>query len=203
MGFEKFSILGYSGGGPYAAVCAALIPDRLHSVGLISSLVSFNNESLLDGINDGNKQFLFSAIQKPLLFRLLYQQISLIAKLAPKQYLKKALDTLDTVDAEIFSTPKVHHAIFSAKGSAKGQQIDTKLILSPWGFDLKDIKIPVYLWHGGKDHNAPAAMGWYLEKNIPISLMNYYPEEGHISLIANNIEHILKKIVSFKNVENA
>jgi len=191
---EKFSVLGYSGGGPYAAVCAALIPERLRSVGLISSVVSFDNEKLLEGLNQGNVQFLNLAIQKPRLFRFIYRQMGLLGRFAPRQYLKRALSTFEAVDAEVFQTSKVHNAIFSVKGSAKGQQLDTKLILSPWDFDLKKIQIPVYIWQGGRDHNASPAMGRYLNREISKSTMNFLPEEGHISLIVNNIEHILKKI---------
>jgi pimeloyl-ACP methyl ester carboxylesterase len=198
LGIEKFSVFGYSGGGPYAAACAALIPDRLRSVGMVSSVVSSDKEDLLEGINQGNIQFLKLSIQKPLLFRFLYWQIGLIAKLAPKQYLKKALGAFETADAEVFCIPKVHNALFSATGSAKGQQLDTKLVLSPWDFDLKDIQIPVYIWHGGKDQNASPAMGRYLERKIANSIMNYSPEEGHISLIVKNAEHILKKMVEFE-----
>jgi pimeloyl-ACP methyl ester carboxylesterase len=195
LGIEKFSVLGYSGGGPYAAVCAALIPDKLHAVSIVSSVAPFDKENVLEGVNHGNIQFLKLSIQKPLLFRFLYCEIGLIAKLAPKQYLRKALDTFEAADAEVFSIPKVHNALFSAKGSAKGQQLDTKLIISPWDFDLKDIKIPVHIWHGGKDHNASPAMGRYLEERIENSVMNYFPEEGHISLIVKNAENILKNMV--------
>lgn len=195
---DKFSVLGYSGGGPYAAVCAALIPDRLISVGLVSSLVSFNNENLLVGINEGNIKFLNLAIQKPALFRFIYWQIALLMKLSPKQYLNNALKTFETADSDVFQMKKVHEAIFAAKGSIKGQQMDTKLILSPWGFNLKDIQVPVYLWQGGKDHNASPAMGKYLENEIPNSIMSFLPEEGHISLIFKNIDQILKKLIGFE-----
>jgi pimeloyl-ACP methyl ester carboxylesterase len=195
LGIKKFSVLGYSGGGPYAAACAALIPDRLRSVGIVSSVVSFDKENVLEAINPWNIKFLKSSIDKPLLFRFLYRQVGLIAKLAPKQYLKKALESFEATDAEVFCISKVHNALFSAKGSAKGQQLDTKLIISPWDFDLKDIQIPVYLWQGGKDHNASPSMGRYLEDSITNSIMNYLPEEGHISLIVKNADHILKKLV--------
>lgn len=192
---EKFSVLGYSGGGPYAAVCAALIPERLRSVGLISSIMSFDNVKLLEGLDQGNVQFLNLAIQKPGLFRFIYRQISLLGMFAPKQYLKRALRTFEASDAEVFQIPKVHNAIFSTKGSAKGQQLDTKLILSPWDFQLKKIQIPVYIWQGGQDHNASPAMGRYLNSEITNSIISIHPEEGHISLIVRNIEHILKVIV--------
>lgn len=195
LDIEQFSVLGYSGGGAYAAACAALNNNRIISVGMVSSIMSFDNKNLLDGIDPGNVQFLNLSIQKPLLFRFIYWQIGLLAKIAPKQYLKRAMTTFESADAETFSIPRVHNAIFSAKGSSKGQQLDTKLIISPWDFELQDIKVPLFIWQGGKDHNASPAMGRYLEKVIPNSIMNYLPEEGHISLIVKNAESILKKLI--------
>jgi pimeloyl-ACP methyl ester carboxylesterase len=37
LGAEQFSVLGFSGGGPYALACAAAAPARVHAVGLLSS----------------------------------------------------------------------------------------------------------------------------------------------------------------------
>jgi pimeloyl-ACP methyl ester carboxylesterase len=37
---DRFAVLGYSRGGHYALACAALIPDRLTAVGLLSAVAS-------------------------------------------------------------------------------------------------------------------------------------------------------------------
>jgi pimeloyl-ACP methyl ester carboxylesterase len=194
LGFERFSVLGYSGGGPYAAVCAALLPKRLGAAGMVSSLVSFDHTELLAGINPGNVQFLKLSIQKPLLYQFIYWQISLLAKFAPQKYLERALSTFGEADREVFTRPEVHQALFSATGSPRGQQWDARLILSPWDFRLEDIHMPVYLWQGDQDHNASPAMGRYLEQALPNSRMTFLPGEGHISLIVKYAETILKTL---------
>jgi pimeloyl-ACP methyl ester carboxylesterase len=38
LGVDRFSILGVSGGGPYAAACACKIPDRLDTIGIICGM---------------------------------------------------------------------------------------------------------------------------------------------------------------------
>lgn len=194
LGFERFSVLGYSGGGTYAAVCAALIPEHLQAAGMVSSVVSFDHTKLLAGINPRNVQFLRLSIEKPWLFRLLYWQIGLLGKLAPKKYLENALATFDVADREVFARPEVHQAFFAISGSPRGQQWDTRLILSPWDFRLEEIRMPVYLWHGDQDHNASPAMGRYLEQTIPNSRMTFVPGEGHISLIVKHAANILKTL---------
>lgn len=40
-------------------------------------------------------------------------------------------------------------------------------------------------------------MGTYLEKNISNNIMNYFPDEGHISLIKKNAKLILGKLKEF------
>lgn len=195
LSIERFSVLGYSGGGPYAAACAALIPERLHAVGLVSSVTSFDHPELLQGVNPGNVRFLRLSIEKPWLFRLLYWQIGLLGRFAPQKFLENALATFDSADREVFNRPEVHQVLFSVSGSPHGQQWDTSLILSPWDFRLEEIRFPVSLWHGGQDHNASPAMGRYLEKTIPNCRMNFLPDDGHISLIVRHAARILETLV--------
>jgi pimeloyl-ACP methyl ester carboxylesterase len=38
LGVERFAVAGVSGGGPYAAACAAMLPDRVTAVGLVSPI---------------------------------------------------------------------------------------------------------------------------------------------------------------------
>ncbi len=191
LGLERFSVLGYSGGGPYAAACACKIPQRLNGVAMVSSLAPFDLPGVLEGVNPGNVQFLRLSIQKPLLFRFIYWQISLLARFAPQKYLARALTTFDAADRQAFSRPEVHQAVFAATGGSRGQQWDTRLILSPWDFRLEDIRIPVHLWQGDQDHNAAPAMGRYLAETIPDSRMTFLAGEGHISLMVKHAESIL------------
>src|SRR5207237_4830051 len=37
LGLERFAVLGSSGGAPYAAVCGALIPERIRALGLLGA----------------------------------------------------------------------------------------------------------------------------------------------------------------------
>jgi pimeloyl-ACP methyl ester carboxylesterase len=196
LGLDRFHVLGYSGGGPYAAVCAALIPERLQSVGMVSSLASFVHKELLEGVTPGNVQFLMLSIDKPWLYRLIYWQVALLAKLAPQKYIQNAVATFDAADQAAFSEPQVQKAFLAARGSPRGQQWDTRLILSPWDFRLEDIHLPVYLWQGDQDHNASPAMGRFLEKSIPNSRMTLVPGEGHISLMVRYAADILKVLTA-------
>jgi pimeloyl-ACP methyl ester carboxylesterase len=61
----RFSVLGYSGGGPYAAACAARIPQRLIAAAMVSSVAPFGIPGILEGVEPGNVKFLMLSLQKP------------------------------------------------------------------------------------------------------------------------------------------
>lgn len=48
LGIDQFSILGVSGGGPYAAACAHQMPDRLISVGIVCGMGPVDVPRIMD-----------------------------------------------------------------------------------------------------------------------------------------------------------
>lgn len=192
----RFSLLGYSGGAPYAAVCAAHLPDRVSACALVSPVAPFSVPHALDGITPNNAQFLSLSAEKPGMYRFIYQQMSLLGKFAPQQYLKRALAGFDTADRTVFARPEVHTALFAAIGSPRGQQVDTALVIQPWAFDLAAIRVPVHIWHGDQDRNASHAMAEYLATHIPNAQTHYLTGEGHISLIVNHTAEVLHTLTA-------
>jgi pimeloyl-ACP methyl ester carboxylesterase len=66
----------------------------------------------------------------------------------------------------------------------------------PWGFSLREIVVPVHLWHGEKDRIVPPAMGRWMATTIPGSHAAFFPDEGHFSLIANQMNRILSQLAA-------
>jgi pimeloyl-ACP methyl ester carboxylesterase len=44
---------------------------------------------------------------------------------------------------------------------------ELQLAARPWGFSLSDIRVPVAVWHGGKDNSVPPVMGKRIAAAIP------------------------------------
>ena len=61
-----------------------------------------------------------------------------------------------------------------------------------WQIPLTEIRIPVYIWHGGRDENV-GAMGAYLAKQIPGAIDHFYPDEGHF-LAFKYMQEILEEL---------
>jgi pimeloyl-ACP methyl ester carboxylesterase len=81
---EQFAILGYSGGGPYAAACGYAIPQRISKIGIVSGAGPFDQSSLVDGIPINNLRFMSLVREKPRLSQLSLRMMAIMLRLAPE-----------------------------------------------------------------------------------------------------------------------
>ncbi len=80
---------------------------------------------------------------------------------------------------------------------SKGPAYDAKLYTQPWGFSLKDISLDkVYLWYGETDVNVPVSMGRAMANGISNCKARFYPNETHLSVIANHSDEIMEAMSS-------
>jgi pimeloyl-ACP methyl ester carboxylesterase len=61
---------------------------------------------------------------------------------------------------------------------------DNLQIVRPWGFDVRDITVPVSVWQGAHDKMVPFDHGRWLAQAIPGARAHLYDDEGHLSLVA-------------------
>jgi len=199
--FYSFAVLGYSGGGPYAAACALRIPERLTSAGIVSGIGPYTEAGLTDGIAAENLRFTQFARDNPWLSRLAYRLGGVMARYMPGRLMTQAMNVLPEPDRAVLAKSETQGLFISMlkdalRSGARGAQWDTALSAGPWDFKLQDIAMKVYLWCGERDRNVSPAMGRYLETTIPNSEASIYPSEGHFSLIINHAEEILSVLMT-------
>lgn len=87
-------------------------------------------------------------------------------------------------------------AVEALRPGTKGAAYDGMLIGSRnWGFRLEEIKFPkLYLWHGELDEQIPVSSARVIAGKLANCKASYYPDEGHISLIVNRAEEIVKAL---------
>jgi pimeloyl-ACP methyl ester carboxylesterase len=201
---DRFALMSYSAGSPYAAACAYSIPERLTAAGIVSGVAQpFSAKGATQGMP--TIMLWTTARIHPRLTWLLFKMMKNTITNAPRDQLPKSSKQAMMAEAD-FAFIKEHPAAIGANmdGGAEalrqgglGPAYAGMLYWKPWGFQLEDIQMKVQIWHGEEDLNAPfAAHGKVLAQRLPHTEAKFYPGEGHISLIHRHLETILKTLTA-------
>lgn len=191
---EKFSVLGISGGGPYALACGYKIPDRITTVGVVSGLGPTIDEAIKG--NSSWWRFLMKQyVKKPWLAYwaagIHYVETLYFPKLFINWYRKK-------FDTEILTDTIVEQITVSKseafRSGVKGVSWDLVIYSGDWGFNLKDITKKVFLWYGAVDTVVPIATGTYFAQHLPHAVLKTIPNEAH-SIFISHTEEILEALI--------
>jgi len=200
---ERFGVLGWSGGTPYAAACAIQLAERVKACGLVAPMAT--PEMSLEGAMKRNQLWASLAQRAPWSLGLMVW--FLYGRMGPnpekfKRMLDGMLEEISPPDQEAYATQRVFEAMGQGMAEAfrqgtRGQTYEARLLYRPWGFQYGDIHLErVYLWQGEQDKNIPVATGIAIANEIPSCLAEFMKDEGHISIISNHGEEMLRKMVS-------
>jgi len=195
---ERFSILAYSLGGPSAAACAFVIPQRLTKVGIVSGYAPLNDPAIASSINEETRRYL-RMHEKPWLWGLFLWMGVPMTRLAPDRLVAMAASVLPEPDRVWMSDTDFKRGFFAMIREAlrqgpRGALQESYLAGADWGFRPQEIRAPVLLWHGEDDRNAPIAMGRYMADAIPNCQAQFFPGEGHLSLFKHRVGEIVSSL---------
>lgn len=199
LGIGQFAVLGVSGGGPYALVCAAKIPQRLTAITVVCSLAPPDIAGIAEGMTRFPRSVLFLSRWLPWGARLLYSLMVRTIQRDPERLLARLAKMASVADQKALNQYGVRQALSTSfreavRDGTEGGLRELYLYTHPWGFRLEDISIPVQLWQGELDTTTPARMGHYLSHSLPNCQARFYPDEGHYSLPINHMSEILRDI---------
>lgn len=195
LGVDRFSVMGISGGGPHAAVCAAMLGERVASAGIVSGVGPMTNPESSDGMTRSNRLLVSLAHRHSKILSAIFEVQAHFAKNWPGKALDLVIKELPPADADILRRPDVR-AIFerdvrrSSRTTGRAQAQDFVLFASEWGFDLTSIRVPVVLWQGDADRNVPLHHAQVMHDAISNSVLHTFAGEGHF-LVINRLEEIL------------
>lgn len=205
LGIEKFHILGVSGGGPYVAACAFKIPERIITAGIAAGMGPY--EEVRKMLKNPNRILFFFIDKLPFLTQIIMKPIwRRFRKMKYNEKTSKMISkqgrNLPDPDKKIYENPAfqefiVFHLKDILQQKFKGPLLDGKLIVKPWNFKFEEItnELKCYVWHGELDKNVPVEIGKYTASKISNCEVFYYPDEAHLSLIANKLQEILDKLI--------
>jgi len=199
LNLEKFSVLGVSGGGPYALACARAIPGYLDKVTVACGLGPMDAPSATSGMMLSNRiLFSYGRFFPPLLRLSIFLMVRQLSS-KPVKGFEKFVEGLPEPDRLVLSGANAQELVLAS--AVEGVHQGSRPLLEEigiyskfWGFELSDLNVPVSLFQGEVDIDVPASMARYQAELIPNCELNLYPTDGHFSLLVNRIDEIIASL---------
>lgn len=194
LDLDRFAVTGLSGGGRFVAACAWKIPQRLTTATIVSGTAPFDLPGVREALSKQERQEYGMAEKMPWLFRLFLSKFARDARKNPAS-LDAMFKNAPDADKALLTQPGVRHAFENmVKGAfeqgARAAAYDWAIIARPWGFSLREITMPVHIWHGEADTSVSVEHARILAETIPDAHTRFFPNEGHL-LIVTHFEELL------------
>jgi len=198
LGIQRFAVMGWSAGGPYAAVCAAKLGTRVTSAALLSSAVPLDLFGTTRGLMVEDRTLLLLARHAPKVCSAVLR--ASIVHASNTRLLRAVMRSIPPADRNVlrqWGPPDLALAFVreSLRQGTEGNVVDYRIFGDPWGFDLEEIRVPVQIWEGADDRTGPPGYRELLQRHIPHASVTVVPGEGHLSLLPHQAPAIFAALL--------
>lgn len=190
LGHGDFLAAGWSGGGPHALACAAVLPDRCRVVATLAGAAPFGMPDLdfTAGMGPENvEEFGAAAAGEAELRAWMTEHGEAFRRVTGDDIVAAFGGLVPQVDKEVlvagFAEEMAAGIRRALAGGFDGWVDDDLAFVRPWGVDLGRITSPVTVWQGDLDLMVPAAHGAWLAGHVPGAVARIPEGHGHISLV--------------------
>lgn len=189
LGLSRFVTLGWSGGGPHALACAALLPGQCAAAATLAGVAPYDADGLewLDGMAPENHEEFGAAVEsRESLITYLEDQASVLGNVTGDEVSAAIGELVSDVDraaltGEMADTVAATFRRALSAGIA-GWRDDDLAFVKDWGFRPSAITTPVSIWQGRQDHMVPFGHSQWLAAHIPGARLHLHSDQGHLSL---------------------
>lgn len=179
LGIDRFGILAYSTGGPYAIACALAFPERLTFVGIVSGIGPAETPRRHEGTPKSIVTAIGVARRVPSVVRWV------INNTAPERFSRQFDKDLSRVDRALYRDAEVRQTVINAfaeatRNGAYGWAEDFRLMGTPSGLDYTAVECPIRLWHGEADGTVPVHHAEHVARLLPKADLEVLPGVGHL-----------------------
>ncbi|MFD1673934.1 alpha/beta fold hydrolase [Alicyclobacillus fodiniaquatilis] len=177
LGVNRFSVVGISGGGPFALACASRMSEYVRKVAVICGMgpVSILGQ---EGLSGEEKM----CLEGPDSARLYMERLANMVNADPDRFAAYYISSLPEKDRELISddlVPVFKQFAIEAARQVEGAIHDYVLYGQPWNLSLEEIHIPVAFWHSEADHAVPIHHADYLANLIPHAQLHRLQDYDH------------------------
>jgi pimeloyl-ACP methyl ester carboxylesterase len=187
---DDFSVIGISGGTPYALAVLYRMGERVRTTTIISGMGPALLPGALQGMDRRRRLILAVGSRHPRVARQAFQRAGRRFVSHPEPSLERLIKTWSPADQELFRRREVFdlfrkdiEQVFSNPKGPEGMSQELALYRN-FGFSLGDLPADrrVTIWHGMTDNIVPPAMAWKMVQTLPNAEAHLLPG-GHFMAI--------------------
>jgi pimeloyl-ACP methyl ester carboxylesterase len=202
---DEFVTAGWSGGGPHALACAALLPVRCLAAATIAGVAPSDSPGLdwMAGMAEENlEEFGAAMAGEADLTRFLDAAAGSLAGIDAAGVADGLGGLISEADKAVLTSEFAEYLAEGLRSAVAagiaGWRDDDLAFARDWGLSLEALghATPVAIWQGDQDRMVPSTHGAWLAANIPLAQARMRPGEGHLTLFANRLDEILDDLMS-------
>jgi pimeloyl-ACP methyl ester carboxylesterase len=219
LGAETFVTAGWSGGGPHALACAAVLSGRCLAAASVAGVAPYGAAGLdwTAGMAPENvTEFGAALLGQEELTAFLEAEAEVLRSVTGPDVASSLGELASAVDAAALTGAYAETVAAGLRAAVAngvtGWRDDDLAFIADWGFSLgwdglddlltDDVPAPapVAIWQGDQDRMVPFAHGVWLAEHIPGARKHLMRGEGHITLTVGSIEQILDDLIDLAGV---
>ena len=210
LGADTFLTVGWSGGGPHALACAAVLPGRCLAAASIAGVAPYRANGLnwLAGMGQENVDEFGAAVQgEAALTAFLDSAAAAVGTVTGADVAQALGGLVIAADQAVLTGEFADHVAASLRAGVStgiaGWRDDDLAFTTDWGFsfDGETPAAPVAIWQGDQDKMVPFAHGQWLAANIPGARAHLLPGAGHLSLTVSSLDRILGDLLDLAGLK--
>jgi len=180
--------MGYSAGTPYACACAQALPQKVKGLTLVGAIAPPEVTDYSKSMPMYFKFAWWAAGNSPFI---LSQAVNMTASEMVKNpvgAIEEDMKRYSAVDLKTFSEDETIRRLFvesalemySRDDCVKAEGRAYQLYARNWGFSLKEITCPTFLYGGSEDRATTQHLGDYIAATIPNCTASFIDGKGHL-----------------------
>ena len=203
LGVRQFVTVGWSGGGPHALACAALLPGRCLAAASLAGVAPAHAAGLdwMAGMGPENvDEFTAAGQGETALTTFLEEAAAGLGQVTGQQVAEEMGGLISAADRAVVTAEFADYLAESfriaLRAGIAGWRDDDIAFVSDWGFPLEQAgAVPVAIWQGAEDRMVPFSHGAWLAGHIPGARAHLARGEGHLTLAARSFGTVLDDLL--------
>ncbi len=211
LGRDEYVSVGWSGGGPHALACGSVDVGRCRKVWSLAGVVPIDVDfDWTAGMGPENREeFALSLEGGPIYEAHVASAGEAFSHADPDNILELFGGLLSNADRDVLNNldTRRNFANNCRRGFSHGYygfRDDDRAFVTPWGFDVATVHVPVSVWYGDQDLMVPPTHGAWLAQHLDNVDVRHFDREGHISLVVSHVDELFSSFrEAFEDVASA